>query len=1134
MNDIIKPEQKFEKFARFQALQAGHYWRATAAIHEQGIDEDEVLLIESIRWVDNAPHTIILRAHPSKYDKQLQREIPQEDGSTTTKWVRFGQHRFLLKDFVDAFEFEPDHQAIRTREVQAIHGRINLLQQELVEGQVNPEVLAQITHDGLRAQREAEMRKAGATAEEIAAAKDVEPQNHGQMLMLTSGTVASALGTGITVEGITALRESVGRESQIATIKAKWITEKTTQISETIQALTPFYQEQAAAALANTEDVRKQVEKLLLGIESLDLYVGKDVHVHTICTGASAHPTEPLTFVQRKLMMDEELAVWADLDEWFDFEKEDLFFKALVEHESLIDQIFPTERCVLVMAATRRSIDYGDNLVNRYRNEENRKVFLMVRDGMNVHRVFSPVESHLGTSRLFPSKDDQERVFAGIDGSQIKFEDVTYTDKLAAHERFALHYKRFLLLVCGLDHRLKLFGDFYEGPPTLKFVSMEFQEARCRFLHDDDGAGLLPGERRQSVESWISEKNEYLRSGSRVLCNWSELMNPDTAPSACKADSRRDYFNRPYTADSTMDVEIAYRKGDSICVDVLVNGYSYSTEGKREFKCKVNITELPKSSWRQVDLPYLCLDAVTPEDIHWYIHNRETRRNHISYIRFFKHALKHLIKERDAERNTRQRLAQALKDGAIAFGNEADGIIQQAVIAWRAANRGKDLPRFEDGQAPAAWKALLDQMYLLAGEGKRQAEAVGKFVTDLGMIPLRLVLSGSSKMMVYAAPVESERDDRITRHTWAHFITLAPSASGYVEKSRRWALVPVAAASETTLHEWPEVAEWAGKTAEFTSYEQKQETFNFPAQTLQKLCAFTKPMDSTEFNRALHRWTSAKDDAMEHLNNIRYPSIAFPIGVVRFPRTKEIRYLCVASWNPVALLYRLAPDDAARALLRKEYIRLYDKKISGETHFEREVAENYPWLLKEVSTNLSTADHSPYIHSEFGTGLMEAAGSKPGDPLLNTWLERYKASAVECGGQLWLIDGVTDDAGRPALDELLSIKLPSDYKPVVVRSITITEVTDTDTQTKVTHWFDIFPTDIKEPETKVEGNFRSWSSSSQTVMTLSEARAHVKKHEVEKAGRQYKLSKEIHGHPALPEGVIERWCAVSRPGGAAE
>lgn len=1126
MKDITKPEQQFEKFARFQALQAGHYWRAVVDVPEQAIDKDEVLLIQSIRWVDNAAHTIIMRAHPSKFDTYQRREITREDGSTHSTQIKCETHRFLLRDFLDKFEFEPDHEKIRTSEVQAIHGRIGQLQQELVEGQTDPQVLAQITYDGLKKNQEAELRKAGATEQEIAAASvQTDQQATQQMMSVAGGTVADALGTGITAEGIKELRATVSRQSEIAKIKASWITSKTGEIAATIQALTPFYKEQAAAALANTEDIRKQVDQLMLGIESLDLYVGKDVVVRSICKGRSADADEPLTFVQRKLMVDEELAVWADVEEWFDFNDHDLFYDALSKHESLLDQLFPTERCIVVMATTRRDLDYGHAIANAELNGKNRTVFLMVRDGENIHQVYSPVESHLHAARLFPSKDDQDRVFAGVDGTSIKFDDVVYTDRLADHERYALHYKRFLLLVCGLDHRMKLFGDFYQGPPSLNFVSLAFQEERCRFLHDDDGAGLLPGEVRQSLDSWLREKNEYLRSGSRVLCNWNSVMNPDTAPGACKPDRRGDDFDFRYRAKNTMDIVVANKHGDSTCVDIDVSGYSYAKDGNREFKCRVNLTALKDSRWGRSQLAYLCLDAVTPEEIHWYIHNRESRKNHIHYIRFFKVALRHLLIEREQERGTRQKMAQALLDGKIASGNEADGIIQQAVIAWRAANRGKQLPSFVGSKPPAHWKSLLDQMYLLAGEGKKQASAVETYIGSIGLTPLRLVLSGNAKLVVYAAPLPEECDDRLGAHAWVHCIQLEHGKSGLEEASRKWTLLPKAAASETTLHEWSDVSSWTDKVSTFASFTEKQEIFDFASQGIGKLKAFMKPWTISEFSRYFAEWQVAREDAMAKSKHVENPDIAFPVGVVRF--RGEMRYLCISA-DPVGLLYKMAPDELARDRLRMEFVKVYANKEMAVSRFMKATYESRIWSLVEITLNLRSSAYKQFVHSKFDLWNVTADGYKQSDPLINNWIERYRSEAKPSNGGVWLADDLSDDSGSFVLDRILGNALPEDYKPTTVRSVTLSVRTDSwpagDSET--TKWFDVYDGAEAPDRMKIPDGYTSMSSHEHTALTLEDARRYIAEKASADPSAQCVRSSELDPVPDLPQGVMERWCVV--------
>ncbi|MEX0634647.1 hypothetical protein M8494_33595 (plasmid) [Serratia ureilytica] len=105
-----------------------------------------------------------------------------------------------------------------------------------------------------------------------------------------------------------------------------------------------------------------------------------------------------MTFVQRKLAVDEETAVFLDIGEWFDFEKLPLF-PCIKQPSRLVEQIFPSQRCVVCMTTTRRYIDYQDRWANWELNAKNQTVFLMVRDGERLFQVYS-VESHLGAHTL--------------------------------------------------------------------------------------------------------------------------------------------------------------------------------------------------------------------------------------------------------------------------------------------------------------------------------------------------------------------------------------------------------------------------------------------------------------------------------------------------------------------------------------------------------------------------------------------------------------------------------------------------------------------------------------------------------------------------------------------------------------
>lgn len=100
-----RPLEDFERLEKFQSLQAGQYWRAIAAIPQKGIALDSVLLLQSIKWVDNAAHTIVMRAHPTKFGTREEIQIPQPDGTVRSAYVNHGTYDFLLKDFLLQFEY---------------------------------------------------------------------------------------------------------------------------------------------------------------------------------------------------------------------------------------------------------------------------------------------------------------------------------------------------------------------------------------------------------------------------------------------------------------------------------------------------------------------------------------------------------------------------------------------------------------------------------------------------------------------------------------------------------------------------------------------------------------------------------------------------------------------------------------------------------------------------------------------------------------------------------------------------------------------------------------------------------------------------------------------------------------------
>lgn len=248
-------------------------------------------------------------------------EIQEEGGSTRRAWFQYDEHRFLLDDFLARFEFEPDHQKIRNSEVLSVQSRISDLQTELVQGQSNPALIAALVQE----REAAKSAKVGdeETEDKSQHSLDIEPRHvpvplppavgAAEVVDMATGTVAQAIEGGLTPERMAALRAAANRQHEIATERAQWIEGKTQEIASAIKQFTPFYSEQAAAALAQTEDVRAFVSDLLMGIESLDLYLGKDVEVQAVREGKGLGVVRPPVYVAFYLAFWQCLGVAASL-----------------------------------------------------------------------------------------------------------------------------------------------------------------------------------------------------------------------------------------------------------------------------------------------------------------------------------------------------------------------------------------------------------------------------------------------------------------------------------------------------------------------------------------------------------------------------------------------------------------------------------------------------------------------------------------------------------------------------------------------------------------------------------------------------------------------------------------------------
>lgn len=792
-DQVIDPD--WQRVRSTQTLEPGYYWRALEDLaSNHGRQGDVLLLVEVIEFEDRV-HSVKMRCHP-----------------------RFGEGEFVLlvEDFVRAFEPCPDGEEVRQREQQEVMQRVADLQAEIVTTQSNPQLMIEAVRATVeKAVAEEAVRQAGldkrsseARAKSQASLDKVHRRAarrsaaNGNPLAAPKATlssdVSSIIAGGVDATGVEQMAVAAKTHAIVAEAQVKWLESKTREISSTIRAMTPYINERAAVALARSAGALQSAKRLREGIASLDLYTGKNVDVFDIRVGESADVGEKLVLMQSKRYMDEELAVWADVHQGFDFRDKKTFFDALASNDALLEQVLPTPRCVISMAVTRRDINYGNAAENLLLNLQNQMVFLLVRNGGNVHVVYSSEPSHEVAERLFPTGGDLDGPFRGIDGSTISIRSIDFGRSAKRFDDLALIYKRFLILLCGLDHRLKLFGQFYPEQEQLNFMSLDFQDRHFQFVSDDE-AGQMLGDELPHFSDWMRRHNDMVQSGSRVFALASGVSA--NAPEIVRRKGlkpTREQFQHPF---------IAFKDGANLAIKVhAVDASASSHTGKVEINAKC-VLDGANNDWR-ANLWWLCVDGVSLADVQRYRHSRLHRSMGISYLLLLRRVESLLIEESAAQADARAYLLEAATTQGGLPVRQASDLLDTAIRTWRAARRGAALPGVHD-------KADLNEVLSLMTPNGALPGAVDQMLEDYleeaRVTPLLLTRSGKDKLLLYVVATGDDRKDYpdVLRWGWVKRIALSAGKTKLREmgSTLTWLGTNVPA-SEIEVRRWPQLSNW--------------------------------------------------------------------------------------------------------------------------------------------------------------------------------------------------------------------------------------------------------------------------------------------------------------------------------------
>jgi len=414
-------------------------------------------------------------------------------------------------------------------------------------------------------------------------------------------------------------------------------------------------------------DLEEKVEKIYKVLDIIELYLGIYETIIQIQKGPKAKDSDPITFRQAVLFMDEE--VGDPEDQGLDFKKIEQFDDWLLKNYK---KILTEEKCVVVMKPRRHDKDYGGNWYENFiMNRENHRTYFLIRNGMNFYRI----DSNIHVDKLFfPGKDEMEEIY------KIANEDFGH-DKDEA-EDIILSYKRNALMMQGLIDRTEI---FHPLPHYINIFDQKTYKKAIQFVRD--GETCLP-DGHKSFKDWKEALNSKIKIGSRIVFSGFGHGEFSTYESSHYANQAKYYHRFPCVPENMPERGI-------YTVELYYTSNSRYSEGKEMLLCKYAQGGERRIGWGYEAIErknrtsfYLyrndyCVfnyDMLELDDIEFYINSRIDRENYRENIPLLWEIKKQRLKELEWEKGFVEHLKLE-----IDYDNkkELEKIIWDCITWWK-------------------------------------------------------------------------------------------------------------------------------------------------------------------------------------------------------------------------------------------------------------------------------------------------------------------------------------------------------------------------------------------------------------------------------------------------------------------
>lgn len=247
----------------------------------------------------------------------------------------------------------------------------------------------------------------------------------------------------------------------------------------------------------------KKISRIMRVITTIELYLGIDEEIFQLQEGPAASESEPISFRQALLYMDEETGHWESGG--LDFSNIDWFQEWLLVDDNY-KKLLPEKKGIVVFRPRRYDKNYGNDESATLKNMANKVTYFLIRNGENLYNIYT--DKIIVRDRLFPKRDELEKLLKEIEATEYQSNK---EEKKEQVEDLTYAYRKRAMLMQGLIDRTDIFKPM---AARVNIFNMEVTPSMINFIYDDEA--LLPTG-RLSFDDFKKSINEKISEGSRIL-----------------------------------------------------------------------------------------------------------------------------------------------------------------------------------------------------------------------------------------------------------------------------------------------------------------------------------------------------------------------------------------------------------------------------------------------------------------------------------------------------------------------------------------------------------------------------------------------------------------------------------------